>query len=127
MFIPLIVSNSILVFSVIVLILLSILSYSMAKNNFDYNIYNIGNVGVIFGTMIVSYLVVIFSSGTDEIMNSFLLIGVIILLGISVIFVRTLKRTNLLIAILAIIPQIIISVIIYIVSKLIYNIIFKSE
>ena len=130
MLLPLFVSNVVFLMLIVLFIVLSIVPYFIAKNNYDYNIYNMGNVGVIFAGMIGLFLIVIFSGGMDgmeEVKQSLMLLGIVVLITTSIVFIRTLKNTNLMIAVLSIIPQIIISVIIYLITKLVYNIIFKPE
>lgn len=99
----------------------------MAKNKYDYNIYNWGNVGIVFGGMIMLFILLCFSESVDDVLTVLILAVVIVIITSSIVFVRTYQNTNLIIALLAIIPQIIITIITYIIVKTIYNKVFKSE
>lgn len=120
-------TSSILIVSFVLLIVLSVAPYYMAKSKYDYNIYNLGNVGVIFGGMVMLFILLILSEGTDDIFIFLLSVAVIVVVISTIVFVRTYRNTNFLIALLAIIPQIMITIIIYIIMKMIYNKMLKSE
>jgi len=71
----------------------------MAKSNYDYNIYNIGNVGIIFGGMVALFLILVITGEMEEFKLSLLLFGVVLFIKTSIVFIRTLKNTNFIIVI----------------------------
>lgn len=123
----LLTTNSVIIISIIGLIILSIIPYVMAKNSYDYNIYNLGNLGYLFGGGVLSYLIMVFTSNNEDPTTFLLLISIVIFLTILIVFLRTVRNTNVLIALLAIIPQLLITLIIYLVTKTIYNKLFKED
>lgn len=112
--------STILIISIIGLIITAIIPYSLAKSDYDYNIYNIENLVITFLGMAGFFVGMYISVFGEGISNTPVIIGFIIFIITTVIvFFKTLSNTNLLIALLAIIPQMFVTVIIYIITKIV--------
>lgn len=119
--------NTKIVLGIIAFLVLSIYPYAIAKSKYDYNIYNFRNIGVVFGGMVALFFILVISGHYEAFELMFILSGVVILIVLATVFYSTMKNTSFVIALLALLPQIIITILMYLLTKIIYNAIFKSD
>lgn len=120
--------STILIVSIIGLIIAAIIPYALAQSSYDYNIYNIENLIVTFLGMAGFFVGMYISLGGEDMSNVPMVIGFIVfIITTLIVFFNTLSNTNLLIAFLAIIPQMFVTVIIYLITKVVLKSIFGED
>ena len=111
--------------SIAVFIIIGIVAYSWAKNSFEYNIYNWGNIGFISAGVIAMIVIMFVRQNADDPMQTFIYMGIAMSISTIIVFIRTLLNTSIIIALIAIVPQVVFSIIVLIIVKMILNKLFN--